>query len=1271
MTEIKHNRELGNPFPGLRPFESHEAHLFFGRDGQSDQLLGKLSKTRFVAVIGTSGSGKSSLVRAGLLPALYGGITVTGSDWHVGVLRPGGDPMGNLARSLISPHRIKSDSRQVNNEIDLGVCETILRRSSTGLIEARNWLKTVMEASPANMLIIVDQFEELFRYKREAADNQTEDVAAAFVKLLLVAVEHKDVPIYVVLTMRSEYLGDCAQFLGLPEAINKGQYLIPRLTRDERRAAIEGPIGVCHSKISQFLVNRLLNDAGDNPKNLPILQHALMRTWDQWVKTDQDTIDLNNYYAIGGMTSALSRYGDEVFALFSDTRQREIARKLFTCLVERDQEGRVVRRPTSLHTICQIIHGDSAPESSEKEIFEVAREVIPVIETFRSPSVSFLTPPPHIKLEAEHLDIVIDISHESLIRGWEMLQGWADSEADSARIYRRLAESADMHAAGKAALYKGRDLRVASDWQEDFRPSRAWAVRYHPAFDKAMDFLRKSRRQRVITIAATCIAITLVLIMIFAGIFFFDRQRNITRSEELAAYANDISQSDPQRGLQLAVEAVRTYETDNAVKALRQSLVENSSRVPIPPIRDGTRRYGVVSGTFSPNGKFVLTANRDGKAYIWLIGTEFGEPSQIGVIDPKLGFITSASFNSGGDKIIITAGHAKKAVVWNFDQDTYTVGSQVADLRGHTGTVNRAAFSQDGRYAITASSDGTARIWDLNQRNGKQVAVLEHKPRKQNDTLNEQTVQDTVWVKSAVFSPTDSKYILTASWDGTARLWYWDGLSPTGREVLEPARHEGGVNNAAFSKDGKHIVTAGNDRKAKVMEWNQNTGEVGKVLEFIHDAPVLDAAFNPNDSQNIITACADKEARLWNLSEDNNVAPIKGTSLWAHSDWVTGVSFNQEEHSPAKQLILATGYDGTALVLRYIEKKEQLERYLDQALSPVLSVSFIDYGKQFLTGSNDGSVRLWDVATMGGRPLLKPNPSVVALDAVFSGDGKRVALALNDGSVIWRNIDTGKTLIIPAHSGAALSVALSFNGSRLASGGRDGTTKVWDVSDEGYNNSMIYRQGITVSVNSVAFNSQNTHVVTGSSDGATQLLDLQTGSVTTWSQSAPIQCVAFSPDGKSIVIVGNDGIILIIGVEGTRRQRMTGYDGSKPVPIFRAKFSHNGKYLATADYDSVRVWDVDTGKQLAKMVETSIDRRFAEVSRDNPIFTNVNQQASNITQIPSDSTSLRLINNLAFSLDDKYITIARADDRPVHMFAWSYFSSATELLKKAETFLSR
>lgn len=480
------SKSVTNPFPGLRPFETDEYRLFFGREGQSEALITRLQRSRFLAVVGTSGSGKSSLVRAGLLPALRGGMMAgAGSGWRISIMRPGNDPFGNLAQSLAQDDVLPEAGGGLPPAEAEAAIEAQLRSGSLGLVDTA---KGARLAEPEKLLVLVDQFEELFRFRAARAATNTGDEASAFVKLLLEAAQQRELSIYVVLTMRSDFLGDCAQFQGLPEAINDGQYLIPRMTRDERRIAIAGPVGVTRGKMAEPLINRLLNDVGDNPDQLPILQHALMRTWDYWAahRRNGEPIGLEHYEAIGAMSEALSLHADEAWEELPDTHSEIVAEKLFKALTEKGADNREIRRPTRLSEI-----------AAGAEVTEA--EVVAVIEVFRREGRSFLMPPVGFELRS---DTVIDISHESLIRNWDRLQVWVDEEAESAGIYRRLAENAVLHRAGKEGLLQDPALQIGLDWREKSRPNAAWAERYHPEFAEAMSFLDQSKQAREAYLAA-------------------------------------------------------------------------------------------------------------------------------------------------------------------------------------------------------------------------------------------------------------------------------------------------------------------------------------------------------------------------------------------------------------------------------------------------------------------------------------------------------------------------------------------------------------------------------------------------------------------------------------------------------------------------------------------------------------------------------------------------------------------------------------------------
>jgi hypothetical protein len=519
-----------NPFPGLRSFEPNEDHLFFGREMQIEDLLRRLRHLRFLSVVGASGTGKSSLVRSGLIPALCGGYMVkAGSTWRIALLRPGGDPIGNLAAALDAPGVLDAPA---SGGLNRALIEATLRRSALGLSEA---VKHAHIPHTDNVLVVVDQFEELFRFKQAAEGVTARDESVAFVKLLLEGAHQSDHRLYIVLTMRSEFIGHCTEFPGLAESTNEGQYLIPRMTRDEVRLAITGPVAVGGGEITTRLVTRLLNDVGDQVDQLPVLQHALMRTWSYWEQNNPDgrPTDLEDYEGIGTMADALSRHAEEAYSELATERRREVAESTFKALTETTAELVGTRRPCSVGELCQIA---GATQS----------EVVGVIERFRAPGRSFLMPPADVPLDAR---AIVDLSHESLMRLWSRLIGWTDEEVRSAEIYRRLSQAARLYGQREAGLWRDPELQFAVNWRQTHHPTAAWAKRYAPGFDQAIAFLAESERARDREVAdkerqlvwtrrvAVALA-TLCLISIGTGIYAFIKREQAVESAERALAAS-------------------------------------------------------------------------------------------------------------------------------------------------------------------------------------------------------------------------------------------------------------------------------------------------------------------------------------------------------------------------------------------------------------------------------------------------------------------------------------------------------------------------------------------------------------------------------------------------------------------------------------------------------------------------------------------------------------------------------------------------------------
>jgi hypothetical protein len=423
------------PYPGLPPFTKDQADIFFGRDEQVDCILQKLSDHRFLALVGASGCGKSSLARAGMLVRLEAGsLTQAGAHWRMAVMQPGDRPLTNLAVALLRAAHASDHPGSLADTLPWALAT--LDIGPLGLVELIRKTRDLEEGAilppGESLLILIDQFEEIFRYRDEVDPGE----AARFVALLLRTVSGAEFPVYVVLTMRSDYLGDCALFPGLPEKISESQYLIPQLTEEQRRDAIECPARVFGGRVEPALVRRLLNDLGPATDQLPLMQHALMRLWDAAPPPTGSgvTVRTVDYEVMGGVANAINYHAEEIFAGLSPEHRR-VTEVMFRCLTKRDTGGldrgsRDGRRPVRVSAVAAVVGGAEAEAN-----------VLAVANIFRAPGVNFLIPPADVDLQG---DKTLDLSHEAVIRQWERLQEWLTDEVKSADIYRRLEATAQL-----------------------------------------------------------------------------------------------------------------------------------------------------------------------------------------------------------------------------------------------------------------------------------------------------------------------------------------------------------------------------------------------------------------------------------------------------------------------------------------------------------------------------------------------------------------------------------------------------------------------------------------------------------------------------------------------------------------------------------------------------------------------------------------------------------------------------------------------------------
>jgi len=997
MNEVSVDSLVSNPFPGLRPFKIEESHLFFGREGQSDEVLLKLSKNRFVGVIGPSGAGKSSFIYCGVMPILYGGfLTDASPDWEVVVTRPGAGPIDNLAESLLknNPEYLAADAEE--RKIKRTIFSTLLRSSSLGLVEA---IEQTRKDKEVNYLVLVDQFEELFRFK-DSHDANSVNETLAFVNLLMEAVSYPDAPIYIAITMRSDFIGDCAQFPELTRKINDSHYLIPQLTRDQKRKAIEGPVAVGGADISPRLVQQLLNDLGDNPDQLPILQHALMRTWSYWSNYrdyEDEPVDLKHYEAIGTMAEALSQHANEAYDELSEDEKR-ICEMLFKAITEKRGENFGIRRPTRLNEIAAIADVSEA-------------EVIAVIDRFREQGRSLLTPAHGSPVTSKSM---VDISHESLMRIWVRLKNWVDDEAEAVQMYTRLAEAASMYQVGKAGLWRPPDLQLALNWQAKHKPTLIWGQRYHPAFERTVIFLeyskkeweteqrikeleqkRKLRTARIVALLMGGAVVVCLLFLMYAFVQKSEADKQFNRAEAqrleaeraqkeaeknaAAAKAAELIADEKRKEAELAQEA--EAEQRKLAEIAKQDAINNAELAKRNAIRAEKNAEEARQNAIRATNNETLAKEKEQEA----IRNAKEAMRQRYIAQAKAMAVKSKELNDPEQEALI----AQQAFKFNSEHEGYVYDNDIYNglyaalkrydhpltksLEAHERGAARALVTSSN-HIYSAGSDGKIIRWS--ESNGQwQSEVLITNPEYQYYTLD--VSPDGNWLAAAGLHPINEA-------NNFVELYNLNSMNSAPKKIRG---FTFAIENLNFTADSKGFFARDNSGKS-IRYSDLNTSQ-----EIIKPTTKINAIDLSADGNYLAGAGENGSLFIWDVQ--NNYAAKEIKDMGQH---LSAVTFAPE----GRRIVVG---DNTGLVKIFDTQTGFVIRDLSGHTSTIEQIKFNHAGNFMATASKDKTVRLWNLNRLKEQPIVLSDHADWVWSATFTPDDEQVLASVHSSTETVKGVE--------------------------------------------------------------------------------------------------------------------------------------------------------------------------------------------------------------------------------------------------------------------------
>lgn len=1188
------------PYRGLASFQPEDAEWFYGRRELTDALVEHLRRQQasggLLMVVGPSGSGKSSLVRAGMIPALRTGALRGSEAWPIVLFTPGVNPIGALAAHLAALTNLDPTDLVTTMRSEPTRIGELLRQS----LQSQETLPALYGGGerPQRLVIVVDQFEECFIGHREeheqqafvAALNATADPGGCAEVMRDDGASVAGSPALVVLSLRADFYPHALRYPQLATALQERQVVVGPMTSSELRRVIVEPARKAKLDIEEGLVEVLMHElvpsATDNDfpahdaGTLPLLSHALLTTWE---RSRPGRLTLADYEATGGIQGAVARTAEQVYATLSPGQQ-DLGRRMFIRLVHVADDTADTRRRVPRD---QLLVGND--------------DALQVLNCFIEKRL--------ITVETRDAQI----AHEALLLAWPRLRQWIDADREGLRIRRQLTFAAEVwrdagHDVG--TLYRGGPLISASEWAADPSHSGDLNALERKFLDASLELRRseertaqrRTRRLKQLVAALSC----LVLVTGFLTLLAFRQraaathQRNLAISRQVAIDANQLRSTDVSLAMQLALAAYQIAPTPEARSSLLDSYASPSvTRVLGPP--------GVMqSVAFSPNRQIMAAGGEDSTIRLWNT-TDEGHPKPIG--HPLTGHtntVFSVAFSPDG-RILASSGGDKTIRLWNVTNPN-RVKLWSPPITGPTNTVYSLAFSPNGQILAAGSADDTIRLWDVaDPRHPVSIGLPLRGP--------------TNYVESVVFSP-DGRLLAAGSADQAVRLWsvasprhpirlgkplrgptktvYTVAFSPDGRELAAGSADNtvrlwniarpthpitdgapltgpaSWVNSVTFSPDGDEIAAASSD--SKVWIWNLSTRKVAIILP--HPAPVTTVRFL-GDRHTVATSAADGIARIWR---------IPGPLISGPTASIFTTAFSAANH-----VLAVVSADNTARLWNITNPR--LPKPLGPPMTNVTrsgkasgAGALSPDGWVLVAGTVGGSSQLWNVQNPAKPiPLGRLNgPTSVIQSTTFSPNGRLLAVASNDKATwLWnvanpnRPILMGKPLTGPTNY--VFSPAFSPDGRILAVGGADKLVHLWNISDP--------RRPIPINPPLAGAHSY-VYFVTFSPNGHILAEAGADDEVRLWNMTNPqrpspvgrpirgpnnyVFSLAFSSDGRTLAATVGDGSIWLWNISTPSQPQLLATLSGSNEAIFTDAYDSHRTILATGGADDlVRLWNTD------------------------------------------------------------------------------------------------